>query len=325
MPDPAFKPGDVVFINGKGKLPFWSGLLQRTIFKRKNPDGPAFSHVAVVLNDKLAYEASPHGFPLATYIDEVMDNISPPTEPPPEAVTWSGCKLPIGIRPILLIDLFVESQDYCVLRHPDREPNADHFDLTKKHLADLLGGSYSLNPIKKEAEQLIPMLSWDHVSEYAQKQLAKIQSNPDQIREFLKDSTIWEELKAHLPSSAVQGTFRNFFCSQLVLEVLRRAGLIQSTEGLENVTPSSLYDLLVEQDWLEVEVISYGDAVRGWLKQSPTEHQGRYYAALGNARYWHNQLYEGSMIELLSATMNKFSEKLKKDAERLHSISSGLK
>ena len=325
MPNPAFKPGDVVFVYGEGKLPFWSGLLQRTIFKRKNPDGPSFSHVAVVLNDKLAYEASPHGFPLATYTAEVVDKVSPPTDPPPGAVTWSGSKLPIGIRPILLIDLFVGSKDQCVLRHPGQEPNAEHFDLTKKHLADLLGGSYSLNPLKQEAEQLLPMLSWDRVSEYAQKRLASIQANPDQIREVLKDSRVWEELKAHLPSSAVEGTFRDFFCSQLVLEVLRRAGLVQSTEGLENVTPGSLYDLLVEQDWLEVDATTYGDVVRGWLKQSPTEHQGRYYAALGTARYWHNHLYESSMIELLGATMNKFSEKLKSDAERLHRISSSLK
>jgi hypothetical protein len=277
-------PGDVIFINGKNKSAFWSGFIQRALFDHGRLHRPWFSHVAIALDDRIAYEASPSTFE-----------------------TWSESDLPLGVRLILMIDLLVAAKDVVVLRSPQASTiPPDEFKISSPHVAGLYGGAYSLFSLKKEAENLIPIFAKAVPDKYFEKSTA-----PDEIAKMLiEDPNFWKDLKEHMPKDVVAQTSRHFFCSQLVLEILVHAGLLKDAKELKEITPSSLYDKLIDDRWTDVSDSDYAPAATEWRKLSKSTWQASYLEDVGIAKYWHNYTYVGSALLLARKRVNDVNDHL---------------
>lgn len=214
-----------------------SCILQRWVLNRSI--GPWFSHVAVVITDRLVIEAT--------------------TAPDEGRSTWSGAILTQGVRLQLIPDLLDAAQSYAVLRHHLSPDIAAQFNTQTPDVALLLGGGYSTQALVRDARRghaflssIIPSGWFDWAAQ------------PDEIERTLRDDT---ELRAgierHLRTGEALASLNDYFCSQLAAILLARVGL--TNEPTELVTPCALFDSLVTDGWRDVTGDAYGAAaIDGW-------------------------------------------------------------
>ena len=237
MPDSP-QPGDVIFLYGGDKLSFWSGFFQRGLFDHGRVVKPWFSHVAVVLNKEFAYEATPHS-----------------------SVSSSGCALPEGVRLVPIADLVDDSHKILILRSPSGViPSTDAFELRNAHIAGLYGATYSIYSLKRSAEEQISTL------------LKRVPDGPFKtkgtadafVQIFREKPDALDRIKAYLPPELIEHIGQDYFCSQLVMDVLLHAGMLGPADKRSPITPCGLHDLLIEKQWVDVQESAYGNVKKDW-------------------------------------------------------------
>jgi len=266
MPEPKPVPGDVVFAVSRGKDPRLNIALQRWILDPARKHGPWFSHVALVLNDRLALEAS--------------------TAPAAEDKSWSGVELKEGVRLILLPDLLIDAEKACVLRTPAAATlGPDAFSIQKPHISTAYGSEYSINIFADYVRQTAPVIA--------------------SIADGLGYSTGWTSLPVDAATQVgndfrtqVLKTFpqhkfsleaRTYYCSELIVAILGIVGLLPAQYANAKLTPSGLYDALLANGWEVVTQEDYSpEALCSWSESDKTPWQTAYYFGIGEAQFWRN-------------------------------------
>jgi len=230
----------------------------------------------------------------------------------------SGCSLPAGVRLVPIADLLDESHKVVILRRPsDLIPSADAFLTRNAHIAGLYGATYSIYSLKECAEEQVSALL-----KIIPDTPFETKGTPDEfVQLFEKKPGTLELIKAHLPPELVANIGQDYFCSQLVLDILLNSGLLKPDDAQSPTTPCSLFDLLVEKSWTEVQDTSYREVKTNWSKDYCDI---AYRSAVNEIASYKSHLY---MMGGLSANIERSQqnlEELKKLDDNLKAFSKSL-
>jgi hypothetical protein len=243
---PTPRRGDVLFTNGCNPVEaIISVLAQQLVDPLAKGENAGFGHVAIALDNFHAFEAMP----------ESKDKKSVRSDGRLKQVArWSGVKLEFGARLVPLPDIFIPNRSrLTVLRAPETvELSEQAFEITSPFISSLVGSEYSIEALRNSAERILRI-----VSPYIIRVLAKGSSAP---HDLAHEVAIDEELKARMtvPSYAFPFESRTFFCSQLVIDVLKKANQSFTDQLPEKTTPTGLYRLLRKLGWKDVTESDYG-------------------------------------------------------------------
>lgn len=231
-PDP--HPGDVIFVLGADWKSISSGIAQRFFFD--NCFGPVFSHVGMVLDGKVVIEANPTYYPKRE-------------EPEP---TVTGASLGHGVRLRAIPDLLLGTSKWVVLRKKQlTEEQRKRIHISDLYIATIFGSGYELKTIKEGARRL-KFVARHLPDRFFRKAVAA----PDEISEKLRDDPDFRrKLEKHLPQGKVASSESDYFCSQLIANILQQIKLAQNLPGL--ISPSGLYDRLRANAWDDVTETAY--------------------------------------------------------------------
>ena len=264
---PTPKPLDVLFTSSKiDPYSIGSILLQLFADKRAIPARQRFSHVSIVLDGQFALEAMPgEGESKGKFTEATL-------EP--------------GVRFIPLPDIIVpawkEDSNFVVMRSQRADTiTPDEFGLQSPYILEILGSAYSLEKLRESAE-------------------ARLQALPEAALNFLRSKFDWkapardvgsrlverevrESLEKLIPGYVFPFKTASYFCSQLVADLLAKAGLLHFTEKADTITPTGLFAQLdASSEWEDVTTSDYSRAaIEATSTLSPATWKTEYLASKG--------------------------------------------
>jgi hypothetical protein len=271
---PTAQCGDVLFSRSGEKSSSISCLLQVALLDPLAKNASHwFSHVAIAIDSSFALEAVPG--------DEPSSGVAPQ----PERGPWSGVALDSGVRLIPLADIFIPAwanrTKLTVLRHCQGEAlSKEHFLLTSPQISDVLGSAYSIQTLKRSVESTIrfdlPTMVKDKLFNWS--------SRPEDLATKMGvDAELRAKIEKDLPNYVLKLKSRTYFCSQLVASLLKVAGMLTTTDNLDQVTPTGLYNLLIRRsaEWSDVTESDYSTEAVEFASRLPViSCQADYYQSL---------------------------------------------
>jgi hypothetical protein len=236
-------PGDVLFHCGGKKERLKSGSGQLVIDKKARTGlwdrtTQWFTHVSLVIRNSLVLEAMPSGG-ASDPVDEFREG---------------GVRLRTLERHLL--ELADADEGFSVLRSPQaRARDADVFHLDSLDLVSIIGSGYSIKHLvdPKYMELLTKLTSAP--SEWSATNTNLLTGTEISV-EFL--SALKQKYGYEFPFQA-----REFFCSELVAFLLKKADLV-SSDLRDTITPTGLWQTLLESGWNDVTKIAYtGELAEG--------------------------------------------------------------
>lgn len=232
--------GDVIFLANADAGTKASICLQPLI----DPDAKSctrqFGHVAIVIGDLIALEAMP---------SDVSDGTAT------EALTgeWSGASLASGVRLLPIADLVVpamrEGSDILVLRCPDApEHILDGMGAAHPAIAAMIGSAYSIELLKEQAKTIF----WPKLVDLADPKLGGRSVPRDLATRVGLDVDLRNFILEKFPGIDIPRAAQTYFCSQLVIAVLKIVGLLPEETATDLTTPTGLCALLTEKGWTDV-------------------------------------------------------------------------
>jgi hypothetical protein len=297
--EPSPKPGDVIFVLGANWKSISSGIVQRVFFDKWF--GPLFSHVGMVVDGKVVIEANP------TYHPKREGEEEP-------AVT--GASLGHGVRLRAIPDLLSGTRKWVALRKKKiTEEQRKRIDTSDQYIATIFGSGYELRTIKKSARRF--KLVARHLPD---RFFRKAVAAPDEISQKLRDDPEFRrKLEKHLPQGKVASSESDYFCSQLIGNILQQVGLAQNLPGL--ISPSGLYDRLRADGWDDVSETAYcGDDFMPWAGKELDEWKIAHDLAVSMAAQFRNLVFIGGGNAVAKETMDGFAKSLDDRIDRLNRL-----
>ena len=261
--------GDVIFTATKGLERWASVSVQAKVDPLAAKSPRFFTHVALAVNDFMALEAVPKPTEPDGVIDKALSKWTAGVCDPLRTC-WSNIELDFGVRPIPIQDIVVgslkEGGNLSVLRSTADVSAAEKLlDLTTREILGQMGSAYDLDPLHKSMETAL-----------SKAQLALVRAAPIWAAPAADLNTLIglsAEQRAQLdrwaPGALPDYETRSFFCSQLVPHLLRHAGLLRPGATAANITPSGLYQALLELSWRDVSDADFSpEAARQLLHNS---------------------------------------------------------
>jgi hypothetical protein len=344
---PTPQPGDVIFVYSRSIASYASCVIQWWKLPKERRKGVWFSHVAIALNDVVAFEASPiHG--AASDVDESSTWSRVPRTVVPtegharfsplfgepadieipanednseEPIPGIGKKrLNEGARLILLPDLLIPARRRVVLRHPKaHELSPAEFDTASAHIALKYGSEYSIERLRTSFEEVFPRIAGalpEPVYTFLKKKAAA--PADDFVKLLEEDEEFWKEIDRVLPAG---GVGRDFFCSHVVARLLLHAKLLQEQPGDRNIMPSELFDRLIRDGWSDVTQTDYSDrAMSAWEQSDKNNWRIRYYEQIGTIANFRMLHMQKAGIELSEEKLDAAHKYLDDTARRLRGI-----
>jgi hypothetical protein len=281
--EPTPNAGDVIFVYKPALTACLNCLVQSRINSDLGtPVSRWFSHVAIVLNEQVAFEATPT--PSPKHNNDSWSG-APHVVEGKEIAPNKKMMLNEGARLVLLPDLLYGATRRAVLRCPSSSPiPPNDFDLTAEHIGLMYGSQYSLSALRQSFEASLPVIA-KSMSKPVVELIDQIASSAaDEFAKLLQDNNYFSsEIQRVLGTNPI----RQFFCSQLVVAMLLHAKLIQNKPGLKNITPFGLFELLVTNGWQDVSDTDYSDdAIQNWLQGDKTVWEIRYLTAVGTISHF---------------------------------------
>ena len=278
------RPGDMVFTFSGTRDAVGSCLIQRSLFA--DWWGPWYSHVAVVVNQRSAIEAS--------------------SEPAEHETTWSGVTLkPNGVRLQLLPDLIFSAKSFTVLRHPNAAEAASHFLIQAPQVSALYGSGYSTSALIAAAKDANAI-----AARFVSESFFDWRGKPDKIAQELRNKPqIRADIQKHLPTGDRFSVNNDYFCSQLAGVLLFGAKLIEKNPGL--ITPCALYDQLTTCGWRDVSQSDYGPRTQeDWKRKPLISWQDAYDFDTGAAATFRNNAFISGYLGASNERLNDFKSSL---------------
>lgn len=263
-----------------------------------------FDHVAIAITDGLALEAMP-----APQVDE---NEKEQFELPRtvQFSKWSNVELEGGVRIIPILDLAfptLPKGGYLnVLRHGSLDQaQLTRFNVAEPEIARIIGSEYSVKTLESAAARIFGPTLTNRTS-----LKLKLTSVPtDTATKLGLTEEFRKQLENQLPQYAVPEAARSFFCSQLVVLLLERLGLLSNDMDPAISTPTGLYKTLFEQNWNDVTDQSYHKtAIKDAVEGSPSSCGREYYSVLSIASLASQQEVLTQHSEIHAATQNRAIE-----------------
>jgi hypothetical protein len=272
------EPGDVLFINSYSTWAKGSVWLQKQLDPDAARSSQTFTHVAVALDDMLALEAMPDPAPGHSNSISFMF---------PDSVAkgeWTEAELRGGVRLIPIPDLVIPAMrsgaTLIVLRSGD---TAARSSLTATDLAILrrLGSEYSLDDLKAKAERRFG----ERITRAVSSRIHLTSSAADLATHINVDDALRKQIEVMFPDYIPPDEARSFFCSQVVIPCLTQAGILTVDTATELTTPTGLYQLLSDRNWLDVSALYHcAPEVERYFDRSALEHWISYMMNLGIAQ-----------------------------------------
>jgi hypothetical protein len=301
------KPFDVIFTVEKGELYSLLNILMQPFGDPKAfISNRRFSHVSIVLEEKLALEAVP-------------------MEDAPEIGKFSGSELEAGVRMIPVLDLVVPAwksgNPFSVFRSRSAHSvNQPEFAFQGKAILELFASEYSLSGFRDTIESKLKQIHAPGLE--ALKQRFDWSSPPRNLAALLVEPDVKDSLERAIPQYRFPFKNTRYFCSKLVAELLQRTGLFRFDTDLDKVSPTGLFVRLEEgDDWEDVTTSDYGDsALEASSLSSPSVCRLSYTLAMEQLLIGRHLLGIQSVVDL----MDKGTQKVTHDLEQFIELTDKL-